>query len=298
MTVAAGLEPWGPLTHMLSHPFMVRAYQSGTLIAAACGLVGYFVVLRAQVFTVDALSHVAFTGALAALAAGIDLRIGLFAGCAVFGVAMAALGTKGRADDVVIGNAFAWILGLGVLFLTLYATGSRGGNGRTGANVLFGSIFGLSASQTAVDVVVAVGLIAVMVAIARPLLFASVDEAVASAAGVPVRALGVGFLALVGITAGEATQAVGALLLLGLVSAPAAAAQRLTSRPYRALALSVVIAVAAMWAGLALAYAAPKLPPSFTILAFSTGAYLATLAATFLLRTRQTQPALRVAKHG
>jgi zinc/manganese transport system permease protein len=202
---------------------------------------------------------------------------------------MAVLGTRGRADDVVIGNTFAWILGLGVLFLTIY-TSNGGGNGTTGVNVLFGSIFGLSPSQTAVAAAVGAGLVVVMVAIARPLLFASIDEAVAAAAGVPVRALGVGFLALVGVTAGEATQAVGALLLLGLLSAPAAAAQRFTARPYPALALSVLLAVGSMWGGLALAYAAPTLPPSFTILAFATGVYLVAIIAS-QVRRRQLTPA-------
>jgi zinc/manganese transport system permease protein len=290
MTIVAATNPLTGISHMLSHPFLARAFQSGTLIAAACGLVGYFIVLRGQVFTGDALSHVAFTGALAALAAGIDLRIGLFAGCVLFGAAIATLGPRGRADDVVIGNVFAWVLGLGVLFLTLYTTSRSSGNGTTGVNVLFGSIFGLSASQSTIAAAIATGLIVVMIAIARPLLFASIDETVAAAAGVPVRALGIGFLALVGVTAGEATQAVGALLLLGLLSAPAATAQRLTAQPYAALGLSVILAVAAMWGGLAIAYAAPTLPPSFTILAVATGTYLMALLLTWRRPTNRGSP--------
>ncbi|MDX6430842.1 MAG: zinc/manganese transport system permease protein, partial [Streptosporangiaceae bacterium] len=107
---------------VFAHPFMQHAFLAGTGIALSCGLVGYFLVLRAQVFTGDALSHVAFTGALAALAFGFDLRIGLFAATIGIAVMMGALGRRGRADDVVIGNVFAWILGLCVFFLTLYTT--------------------------------------------------------------------------------------------------------------------------------------------------------------------------------
>ncbi|MGI8492986.1 MAG: metal ABC transporter permease [Acidimicrobiales bacterium] len=288
MISTGALDPITGISQMLAHPFMARAFEAGTVIAATCGLVGYFLVLRAQVFTGDALSHVAFTGALIALAIGIDQRVGLFIGCVTFGVAMALLGPRGRADDVVIGNTFAWILGLGVLFLTIYTTSKGGGNGTAGVNVLFGSIFGLSAPQTAVVVAVGASLIAVMAAAARPLLFASIDEAVAAAVGVPVRALGIAFLALVGVSAGEATQAVGALLLLGMLAAPAAAAQRITARPYPAMALSVLLAVGSMWAGLALAYAAPGLPPSFTILAFATGIYVLTIIASHIRRRRHT----------
>ena len=63
---------------MFAHEFFRNAVLAGTFVALACGVVGYFVVLRAQVFAGDALSHVAFTGALAAAAAGLDTRIGLF----------------------------------------------------------------------------------------------------------------------------------------------------------------------------------------------------------------------------
>jgi zinc/manganese transport system permease protein len=87
-----------------------------------------------------------------------------------------------------------------------------------------------------------------------------------------------------------ATQAVGSLLILGLLAAPAGAAQRLTDRPYRALALAATLAVAEMWAGLALSYAVPKVPPSFGILAAATTVY----AATFATGIRRRSPALAV----
>ena len=278
MTGLLGADPLTGIGHMLAQPFELRAYLAGSLIAAAAGLVGWFVLLRSQVFTGDALSHVAFTGALAALAAGIDLRIGLFVACVVVGLAMAALGRAGRADDVVIGNVFAWVLGLGAFFLTLYTTGSGGGS--TGVAVLFGSIFGLTAAQTTTAAVVAAGIVVAVLAIGRPLLFASVDPDVAAARGVPVRLLGLGFLAIVGVTAGEATQAVGSLLILGLLATPAATASRLAVRPWAALGLSAAIAVVTVWLGLALAYAASSLPPSFAIMAVSTAGYVLVLAAT------------------
>ncbi|MDQ2880997.1 MAG: metal ABC transporter permease [Actinomycetota bacterium] len=261
-------------------PFLLNALLAGTAIAVAAGLVGYFVVLRAQVFTGDALSHVAFTGALAALALGVDERLGLFVATIGVGVALGALGGRGRADDVVVGSVFAWILGLGVFFLTLYTTNNSAGNGNAGVNVLFGSIFGVSRSEAVTAAIVAAVIAAVMVAIARPLLFASIDGVVAAARGVPVRMLGYGFLALVGAAAAEASQAVGALLLLGMLAAPAGTAQRLTTRPYSALLISAGLAVGQMWAGLALSYTVPALPPSFAILAVATGGYALALVLT------------------
>jgi zinc/manganese transport system permease protein len=268
---------------MFAHEFFRNAFLAGTFIALACGAVGYFLVLRAQVFAGDALSHVAFTGALAAAAAGLDTRIGLFAATVTIALVLAVIGERAGADDVAIGIVFAWILGLGVFFLALFGSGSGGGNGLLGARALFGSIFGLSGSDAGVAVVVAAGIVAAIVVIARPLLFASVDRQVAAARGVPVAALGLAFLVLVGATAAEGTQAVGALLLLGLLAAPAGAAHRMAANPYLALALSALLAVVSMWLGLVLSYAVPTLPPSTAVIAIAAAIYL----LAFLLTDRR-----------
>jgi zinc/manganese transport system permease protein len=269
---------------MFAQEFFRNALLAGTFIALACGVVGYFVVLRAQVFAGDALSHVAFTGALAAAAAGVDTRIGLFAATIAIALVLGGVGERASADDVTIGIVFAWILGLGVFFLALFSSGSGGGNGLLGARALFGSIFGLSAADARLAAAIATGIVVAMLAIARPLLFASVDPGVAAARGVPVRALGLAFLALVGATAGEATQAVGALLLLGLLAAPAGAAHRLSANPYLALTLSAVLAVAAMWLGLVISYAVPALPPSTAVIALATAIYLLAFVLTLPAR--------------
>jgi zinc/manganese transport system permease protein len=260
--------------------FFVNALVAGTAIAVACGLTGYFLVLRAQVFTGDALSHVAFTGSMAALALGVDLRIGLFVATVAIALLMAALGRRGMADDVVIGTMFAWILGLGAFFLTLYTTNRSTADGSAGITVLFGSIFGISAGQAVTAAAVGVGLSVLLLVLARPLLFATLDAAVAAARGVPVRVLGAVFLAVVGACTAEATQAVGAMLLLGLLAAPAGTALRLTARPYRALGLSVLLALVDIWGGLGVSYAVPMLPPSFAILAVATVLYVVALVGT------------------
>jgi zinc/manganese transport system permease protein len=265
---------------MLTQAFMQHALLAGTAVALAAGLVGYFLVLRAQVFTGDALSHVAFTGALGALAAGLDVRLGLFVVTVLVALGMGTLGRRARLDDVVVGGVFAWILGLGVLFLSLYTSTRSASNGNGGVAVLFGSILGLSLSRAVASAVVGLVICAAILAMARPLLFASLDENVAAARGVPVRLLGFGFLALVGATAAEATQVVGALLILGLLAAPAGAASRLTTRPLRALGLSAAIAVGSVWLGLAASYLIPQLTPSFAILAVATATYLAAVVAT------------------
>ena len=268
------------MTGMLGQPFMQHALLAGTSVAVLAGLVGYFVVLRSQVFAGDALSHVAYTGALAALAAGVDLRVGLFTATVVVAVVLGLLGGREIADDVVIGTTFAWVLGLGVLFLSIVTTRRAAGNSTASVTVLFGSIFGISAGTARTAALVAAGLVVVLLVMARPLLFASLDPSVAAARGIPVRVLGPAFLAVVGATAAEATQVVGALLLFGLLAAPAAAAQRLVRTPWLGLVVSAALAVVSVWAGLAIAYAAARVPPSFAILSVSTGIYVVAVVVT------------------
>jgi zinc/manganese transport system permease protein len=258
---------------MFAHEFMRNAFFAGTFVALACGLVGYFVVLRGQVFAGDALSHVAFTGALAAAAAGIDIRLGLFVGTIALAAAMGLLGERAQPDDVVIGSVFAWVLGLGVLFLSIFTNSASGENGTAAVRVLFGSILGLSVADA--RLAAAIGLVAALalLALARPLLFGSLDPDVARSLGVPLRAIGIGFFVVLALVAAEATQAVGALLLLGLLAAPGGAARLLTDNPWLGLALSALLALISMWGGLALSYEISSLPASFAVVAIASGLF-------------------------
>jgi zinc/manganese transport system permease protein len=260
---------------MFAHDFVRNAYLAGTFIALACGVVGWFVVLRGQLFAGDALSHVAFVGAIAAAVLGFDERVGLIVLTVLVAAGMAALGRRGQADDALIGTVFAWILGIGVFLLTVLATSSSGGTGISAANTLFGSIYALTPGASRLAAVIGLVLaIAVLIAV-RPLLLATLDADLASLRGIPTRALGVAFLIVLALVTAESTQAVGALLLLGLLAAPAGSAHRLTARPYRGLALSALISVLAMWGGLALSYQIASLPPSSAIIGLAGAGYAA-----------------------
>lgn len=270
---------------MLAQEFMRTAFWVGTAVALTAGPVGYFLVLRGQVFSADALGHAAFTGALAALAFGANELVGLLV--ATIGVALALSLPRGRrraGSDVLVGTVFAWLLGLGVLFLAIYTTYRSTANGSAGTTVLFGSIFGLGSEQIPLATGLGLAVLVGMLVVGRPLLFASLDPEVAAARGIPVRALGAAFLVLLALTVGEATRAVGALLILGLLATPAAIAQRLTTRPGAGIALTAAVAIAGLWAGLVLSYAVPRVPPSFAIIGLLFGGYVLTVAASALGR--------------
>jgi zinc/manganese transport system permease protein len=272
---------------MFAHEFIRNALLAGSPIALACGSVGYFVVLRTQVFAGDVLSHVAFTGALAAAAAGVDLRLGLFAATVLVAALLAGIGERARGDDVLIGVVFVWVLGLGVFFLDLFNRSANGGNGIIASRTLFGSIFGLSTGEARLAALIGLCVVVALCAIARPLLFASIDPQVAAARGVPVTLLGGVLLVLLGVDAAEASQAVGALLLLGLIAAPAGAALKLTANPWLGLALSCLFALTSIWLGIVAAYLISALPPSTAILSVALALYVAAFIVSFVSRQRQ-----------
>lgn len=271
---------------MFAHEFIRNALLASSGIAIAAGFAGYFLVLRGQVFAADALSHVAFTGGVAALAFGVNELLGLIVATVLAALILNSLSVASRAGDTEIGVLFALILGLGVLFISIYVSGHSTSNSTGGVGVLFGSVFGISAAQARIAALVSIGAIACLLVIARPLLYASVDAAAASAQGIAVGVLGAVFLLVVAVVASEAVQVTGALLILGLMATPAAIARNLTTRPYAGMALSAGIAVAATWAGIALSYAAPTLPPSFAMMAVLFGAYLLSLWLLAVVRSR------------
>jgi zinc/manganese transport system permease protein len=247
---------WNPLTdvhRLLAYHFMVNALEAGTAVAVMAGAIGWFMVLRRQTFAGHTLAVIAFPGAAGAALAGIPLAFGYFGACAAGALALAGVsadrtGSLGR-ESAATGTVQAVGLGLGFLFVGLYHGLLNGVSA-----LLFGTFLGIDDSQVLTLVVVAVVALALVAVAGRPLLFASLGGDVAEAAGVPVRALSLGFLLVLGLAVAATSQITGALLVFALLVAPAAAAQRLTARPLRGMLLSVAIGLAVTWLGLALAY--------------------------------------------
>jgi zinc/manganese transport system permease protein len=258
--IASALPPftlnlWQDVQNMLSYDFMRQALLVGTILSTVAGLIGFFVVVRHQAFAGESLSDVAFTGSLGGAVLGINPLVSLIGTTIIVALAMGGFGERLRGRDVAIGTMLAWVLGLGVLFLSLFTTHVSGtGTGFSGVTVLFGNILGIPADQTSIIALISGLVILVLALIARPLLFASLDPDVATAQGVPVRTLGLIFMALLAVTVSIATMAVGALLVFALLLLPAAIAYQLTTRPSVALALSAGLAIILTWLGITIGF--------------------------------------------
>ena len=267
---------------LLRYAFMQHAYEAGTIVALSAGIIGYFVVLRGLSFAAHALSHIGFAGATGAVLVGATPIAGLLVFTMSAGAVMGALGQRLRGRDVTIGLVMAWSLGLGLLFTYLYK-----GSAQLAIGILFGQIFGITSQEVAVTFAAGFLTVLALVAVYRPLLFSTLDEEVAEAKGVPVRGLSIAFMVILAVAVSEAVQVVGVLLIFALIVAPAAIAERFTTRPSRGLLLSAALAVLFTWAGLAVAYYVPY-PVGFFITTIAFGSYvLARLAAPSLTRLRK-----------
>ncbi|HKV29819.1 MAG TPA: metal ABC transporter permease [Candidatus Dormibacteraeota bacterium] len=256
------------LQELLHYAFMQHAYEAGTIVALSAGIIGYFVVLRSLSFAAHALSHIGFAGATGAVLLGAAPIVGLLTLTMSAGALMGALGQRLRGRDVTIGLVMAWSLGLGLLFTALYK-GSAG----LAIGILFGQIFGITSDDVAVTLVAGSLTVLALVVVYRPLLFATLDEEVAEAKGVPVRALSIAFMVILAIAVSEAVQVVGVLLIFALIVAPAAIAERFTTRPSRGVLLSMLLAVLFTWSGLTVAYYLPY-PVGFFITTIAFCSYI------------------------
>jgi len=284
---APGWNLFDDIAVLFHYPFMVHAFEAGTIVAIVAGAIGYFVVLRGSAFAAHALSHVGFAGATGAVVLGISPVFGLLAFTLVSGATIGALGNRMRSRDVTIGIVLAWTLGLGVLFISLYR-----GYATEAYALLFGQILRISATDVAITLVAGIVTVAGLIAVYRPLLFSSVDEELASAKGVPVSVLSVVFMAILAIAVTEAVQVVGVLLIFALIVTPAAIAVRFTSRPPVAILIGIGLALLFTWFGLAIAYYSPH-PVSFFITSLAFATYVAIRASEPIRRRMERVAAAR-----
>src|SRR5258708_9656456 len=253
---------------LFHYAFMQHAYDAGTIVAVSAGIIGYFVVLRGLSFAAHALSPIGFAGATGAVLLGAAPIVGLLAFTMSAGGVMGALGQRLRGRDVTIGLVRAWSLGLGLLFTALYK-----GSASLAIGILFGQIVGITTEEVGVAFAAGSLTVLALVVVYRPLLFATLDEEVAKAKGVPVRGLSIAFMVILAIAVSEAVQVVGVLLIFALIVAPAAIAERFTTRPSRGVLLSAVLAVLFTWAGLTVAYYFPY-PVGFFITTIAFWSYI------------------------
>src|SRR5580700_10379755 len=143
------------LASMWQYDFMRHAFEAGTIVAVVAGIIGYFIVLRRSSFAAHALSHIGFAGAAGAVLFGLNPLVGLLVFTCGGGFAMATLGRKAATRDVQIGTVLAFMLGIGVLFISLYS-----GYATEAYSLLFGEILGISTGDVWVTLIAGIVVLA------------------------------------------------------------------------------------------------------------------------------------------
>lgn len=252
-------DRYGELVALLSQSII-----AGAILGVIGGFVGLFVMLRRHAFAVHAIAEMSFAGAALFLLLGYNVVTGSLVGSVISALLIALMGARAHENDSIIGALMPFGLGLGILFLSLYS-----GRAANKFSLLTGQIVSVDSAQLTSMIIGGVVIIAALAIMWRPLMFASLDPVVASAKGVPLKALSIAFMIVLGIATALSVQVVGSLLVLALLITPAAAALQITASPLRALILSVLFAETAMVGGILLALAGSlPISPYVTTLSF------------------------------
>jgi manganese/iron transport system permease protein len=245
------MNPIDFLLAPLEYEFFVRALVASALVGVACAVVGAFVVLKGMSFVGDAVSHSAFPGVVLAYLLGLPI---------ILGGAVAAIGTalgigaltrrSGLRADAVIGVLFAGMFALGVALFSSIPNyvGDL-------FHFLFGDVLGISFADLISLAVLASLLLLIVWVLWKELLFATFDPLGAGAAGLPVRRLDDLLLILIAVTIVVSLQAVGIVLVVAMITTPAATAQLLVKRFGQMIALAALIGVTSSLVGLYVSYA-------------------------------------------
>ncbi len=246
--------------------FLVRnSILAGAILGIVGGLIGPFIITRDLAFAVHGISELSFAGASAALLLGVNVVAGSAVGSLLAALLIGVLGVRARERNSIIAVLMPFGLGLGILFLALYE-----GRSANKFGLLTGQIVSVDSDQLGLLITISLLVIVALMVIWRPLTFASVDADVARARGLPVGALSVVFMVLLGLTVAVSIQIIGALLVLALLVTPAAAAMRVTTSPLYTPLLSVGFAVFSVVGGILLAVAGGlPISPFITSISFA-----------------------------
>ena len=228
-------------------PFLLNALLGGSGIALATGPLGCFVVWRKMAYFGDSLAHAALLGVALGLFLDLDPRLGILAACALFSLLLAALQAReGLAVDTLLGILAHTSLSGGLVALR-FAEGVRVD--------LMGYLFGDVLSVATADLYWIYGGAAVALAATarlwRPLLAVTVHAELAEAEGMRPGRTRFCFLLIIALVIALAMQVVGILLVVSLLTIPAAAARRFARTPEGMAALAGAIGVLSVWTGLA-----------------------------------------------
>ncbi len=246
--------------------FMVNTWIVATIVAIVGGAVGFFVVLRGSAFVAHAIPSGSFAGAAGASLISVNTLFGLGAFSLAGALSIGLLSRRGR-HDVATALTLVFMLGIGALFLNFSVE-----NAPEIYSLLFGEILGIASNELAPTAGLALACLATLAILYRPLLLSSILPEAVQVRGINPLRVELGFLIMVALATTMTVPVVGTALIFSLMIGPPAAARAFTARPHLAISLSIAIALAVVWAAIALSYQT-NWPVGFFVGALSASSY-------------------------
>ena len=264
------------LTDPFSLEFVQRALLGGVLVAVLCAVAGTWVIVRGMAFLGEALAHGMLPGVALATVLGLPVLLGAAVSAVVMSLGIGALQRRAKLSyDTSIGLLFVGMLALGVIVI------SHAGSFATDTTaILFGDILAVTSADLVVLVVAAAAGVGAATVFHRSLVALAIDERVARVLGLGPRLAQTVLVGLVTVAVVASYQAVGSLLVVGLLVAPAVAARQWTERIASTMLLAAVVGAAAVAVGLLVSWHAATAAGA-TIAA----AAIAAAGVSFLLRS-------------
>lgn len=237
------LDPFDP-------EFMQRALLAGMLAVVASSVVGTWVVLRGLSFLGDALAHGVIPGMALAVLWGFNLTVGALITAALMVGGITLVNRRARlGEDTGVGLLFVGMLALGVIIISKsrsFATDVQ--------SLLFGDVLGVTWADLRVQAVAALAVVVASVLGYRAFLALSFNEAKAGSLGLRPGLTHLALLGLIAVAIVSSFQAVGTLLVFGLLVGPPATAALLVRRVWLCMVVAVVLGWVAVVVGLVLSY--------------------------------------------
>ena len=238
------------MLEVLQYEFMQNALIAGLLAAIACGIVGVYVVVKRLVFISGGIAHASFGGIGLGYFLGINPVLGamFFAIASALGMGLVTKRTK-LSEDTAIGIMWAMGMALGIIFI-----GLSPGYTPDLFSYLFGSILTVPTFDLILMLILDVIIIATVLLLYKEFLLLSFDEEFSTVAGAPTQRLYLLLLCLIALTVVVLIRVVGIILVIALLTIPAALARQFTHNLKKMMLLSILAGAVFTFSGLWLSY--------------------------------------------
>ncbi|MFP4062201.1 MAG: metal ABC transporter permease [Halochromatium sp.] len=273
---------------LLQHGFLQQALVAGLLASIGCGLIGPFVVVKRIAFLAGGIAHSVLAGMGAALFYGYDPLSGALAAAVIAALLIGWVRLRWRTgEDTAIGALWAIGMAVGILFVSQtpgYATDLM--------SFLFGNMLLVPLRELGFMALLDLGLLVTVALFYRHFVAIAFDEEFARLRGVPVDVFYLLLLVLVAVTVVLMIQIVGLILVIALLTLPAAVAGQWTRTLAGMMVGATALGVLLTSGGLVLSYA-PDLPTGPTIILLAGALYLVSAISANFLAQRRARRAVR-----